>query len=268
MARLAVEGERSIYYEHYAGPGRPVVLVHGWGMSIRCWDGVLAALLGNGNEVLAFDQRCCGRSDKDFDDVSVAAHGSDVVALVEHVGLRDPVVNGWSFGGAVAADAAAKLDGGLGGVVLTCPAAPRWTASADWPYGGTADDLAGTLAALRDNRVETLRGVAAAVFYKPVGDHTVDWMWDIFLETSPRADASLESLGESDQRELYRGFRAPVLVILGRHDVIVSPEGIAASIQLLDRARLVAFEDSGHAPFIEEAAKYRGELLAFLDSLG
>ena len=44
MARLAVEGERSLYYEHYAGTGRAVVLVHGWGMSIRCWDGVLAAL--------------------------------------------------------------------------------------------------------------------------------------------------------------------------------------------------------------------------------
>ncbi len=33
------------------------------------------------------------------------------------------------------------------------------------------------------------------------------------------------------------------------------------------QGRIVEFMESGHAPFIEEGPKYRGELIAFLNSL-
>ena len=71
MALLEVEPGQNIYYEHYRGSGTPVVLVHGWGMTVRCWDLTLPALLDAGNEVVAFDERCCGHSDKDFSDASI-----------------------------------------------------------------------------------------------------------------------------------------------------------------------------------------------------
>lgn len=68
---LATEQDRSIYFEHHAGEGRPVVLVHGWGACTRCWDTTAPALSAAGHEVVSLDLRACGRSDKDFDDVSI-----------------------------------------------------------------------------------------------------------------------------------------------------------------------------------------------------
>src|SRR3546814_19705195 len=101
MARLAVEGTREIHYDHHkGGDGTPVVLVHGWGMNGRVWDYVLPYLLQAGHDVVVADQRACGRSDRDFTDVGIEALGSDVVALVEHLGLAKVVLNGWSLGGA------------------------------------------------------------------------------------------------------------------------------------------------------------------------
>ncbi len=267
MAYLAVDGDRKLSYEHYRGSGRAVVLVHGWGMAARCWDTTLAALLANGNEVVVFDERCCGRSDKDFDDVSVEANGSDVVALVAACGLQKPVVSGWSFGGAVAADAAGKLGSNLSALVLTGGATPRYTAAPDWPYGGTVDDLAGTLGALATARVDTMLAVSQAVCKVDVGVNTVNWMWDMFLQTSPRVDGALESLGGIDQRDILRALDVPVLLLAGHHDLFVPFAAVKASLELYRDARLVEFPECGHAPFLEDGDRYRTELLAFLNGL-
>ncbi len=91
MPLLPVEGDRSIYYEHHRGDGRPVVLVHAWGMTGRLWDRVTQELVEDGHAVVVLDHRGCGRSDKDFEDLAIATLGSDVVKLVEHLGLEGPV---------------------------------------------------------------------------------------------------------------------------------------------------------------------------------
>ena len=87
MARIAVERERSIYYEQYEGRGLPVILIHGWGMSCRVWDTTLVSLREAGHAVLTFDQRDCGQSDKDFEENSIEVSAGDVVKLAKHLGL-------------------------------------------------------------------------------------------------------------------------------------------------------------------------------------
>ena len=136
MARLTVEGERSVYYEYHRGHGLAVILVHGWGMSCRVWDTTLVSLQQAGHAVLAFDQRGCGQSDKDFETNSIEASAGDVAALAGHLGLRAAVVNGWSLGGAIAVAAAERLGNSCAGVVLTGGATPRYTQAADFPHGG------------------------------------------------------------------------------------------------------------------------------------
>ena len=46
MARLAVDGTKSIYFEDLGGTGRALIMIHGWGMDNRCWDGVILPLPG------------------------------------------------------------------------------------------------------------------------------------------------------------------------------------------------------------------------------
>ena len=265
MAYLEVEGDRRIYFEHHRGNGRPVVLVHGWGVTARCWDTVAPALRANGNEVVLLDLRACGRSDKDFEDVSIAALGSDVAALVEHLGLREPVLNGWSAGGAVVTEATAHLGSNVSGLVQTGGATPRYTSAPDWPHGGTPADVEAVLAGLAADRATTLKGVAEAVCAQPVSPEVVTWMWGMFLEMGPRADDTLRDLARVDQRKTMGSLEVPVLLLHGREDGFVAFSGAAAARDLCSEARLVEFPGCGHAPFLEDRDTYLAELLGFLN---
>jgi non-heme chloroperoxidase len=267
MAYLDVEDGKQVYYEHHAGPGRPVVLVHGWGVTARCWDTTLPALLAAGHAVVTIEHRACGRSDKDFADTSIAAIASDVVELISRLGLRAPVVNGWSLGGAVVVEAARQLGDNIAGLVLTGGATPRYTSADDWPYGGTPDDVEAVLAGLATDRATTFRAVANAVCAKPVGSDVVETIWAAFMENGPKADATLRDLARIDQRDILPTLPCPVLLMCGREDGFVPFDAVAASRPLYRDARLVEFGGVGHAPFLEDGETYRAELLSFLTGL-
>ncbi|MCE0763646.1 alpha/beta hydrolase [Pseudonocardia kujensis] len=264
MAYLERDGKQ-VYYEHHRGSGgRPVVLVHGWGATSECWDTTLTALLGAGHEVALIEHRACGRSDKDFDDVSVEAIASDVVALVRHLDLDRPVLNGWSLGGAVVGAAAAELGDAISGVVLTGGASPRYTATDGWPHGGNAADTEAVLAGLAADRPSTFRGIASAVCAKPVPDDVLQAIWLQFMQTGARAADTMRGLIDLDQRELLAGLAVPVLSLHGTDDAFVSFSGAKAGIELCRDGRLVEFAGVGHAPFLEDPDTYRTELLRFL----
>jgi pimeloyl-[acyl-carrier protein] methyl ester esterase len=266
MAYLSVEGERRIYFEDHRGEGLPVLLVHGWGMSCRVWDTTTAMLVDAGHRVIVFDQRGCGASDKDFAEVSVAAGGEDIVRLIDALGLERVVLNGWSLGGALAAAAAARLGNRCAGLVLTGGATPRYVQAEDFPHGGEPGSVAETVAALRSNRTPFLHGLAQAVCAKDPGDGVVTWLWHIFQQTSPAADAGLAELDHLDQRELLTELDVPVLVFVGSEDGFVAPD-IGRAAARMTSGKLVEFEGCGHAPFLEEGERYRGELRDFLRTL-
>jgi non-heme chloroperoxidase len=261
---LDVENGKTIYFEDYAGEGRPVVLVHGWGMSCRVWDYNLPALREAGHRVVSFDHRGCGHSGKDFEDVSIEAIAADVVSLVEERGLEAPAIVGWSLGAAVAVEAAEKLGDRAAGLALIGTPSPRYLQAADWEIGGTPEAMTETAAALRTNRARFLHDLTIGVFKDDPGPAVIEWMWSIFMETSPNADLSLIALGELDHREMMPRLDLPALLCVGAADVVVDPRTSAKAAELLPNSRVVDFADSGHAPFVEEQEKFERELLDFL----
>jgi non-heme chloroperoxidase len=263
MSHLEVEAGKSIYYEHYAGDGTPVVLVHGWGMGARIWDLTLPVLLEAGHEVVVYDHRCCGRSDKDFAGATTRSNAEDLVKLIDATGVSKPVVVGWSFGAAIVAEAAGMLGDRIAAIALVGPPTPRYTQAEGYPHGGTAEIMEQTLAALRDTRPEFLHGLTEGVCHTNPGANAIEWMWQMFMETSPRADDGLRDLGEIDHREVLPTIEVPALVCRGAHDAVVDPAIAGVCADLLPNSRLVEFADSGHAPFIEERERFNGELLAF-----
>jgi len=267
VAYLAVDGDRRIYYEHFRGDGTPLLLIHGWAVDSRCWDGVLPALFDSGRPVITLDQRCCGRSDRDFTDVSIQAIAADVVRLADHLALQRVALNGWSLGGAVAVAAAAALRDRLAGLVLTGGATPRYTRAADFPHGGSEADVRATITAIRGDRAATFEGVAGAVFAAPPGAAQLAFMARMFLDSSPRAYATLLDLATLDQRAVLPRIAAPALLLHGADDAFVTLDIARAAAALLPNARLSVFEGCGHAPFAEAQARYCDELGAFLTTL-
>jgi non-heme chloroperoxidase len=267
MSRLDVENGKQIYFEDYAGPKRPVVLIHGWGMSVRVWDYNLPALQDSGHRIVGLDHRGCGSSDKDFDDVSIAAIAADVVRLVRERGLEKPVLVGWSLGAAVAVEAAAALGDDAGGLVLVGSTSPRFSQTDDWDIGADEEAATQTAIGLRTDRANFLYGLSQAVCKEDPGEPVVDWMWSIFMQTSANADQTLAALAEVEHRKLLPTLNLPVLLCSGPDDQIVDHQTSVRADELLPNSRLVNFEKSGHAPFLEESERFDDELASFLDEL-
>ena len=60
MSQLQTACGRQIYYENYGEGDTAIVLIHGWGMSVRCWDPILPALREADCRVVMMDHRGCG----------------------------------------------------------------------------------------------------------------------------------------------------------------------------------------------------------------
>ena len=263
MAFLTREDNKNIYYEDYGQGADAIVLVHGWGMSCRLWDYSLQALCSSGFRVVLIDHRGCGQSSKDFDDMGINAIAGDVVALVESLGLERAILNGWSLGGAVVVEAAYRLGESCAGVVLTCGASPTYLQKPDFPFGGTEDALTETLSAMSADRINFLAALAQGVCATEITQEQIHWMWRVFTESSPMAAQALGELGPLDQREMMTKLSLPILSFVGAHDAIVDPEICRKVKDFSPSAQIIEMSNSGHAPFIDETAKYNDELSKF-----
>ena len=267
MAYHQLTDGRRVYFEHYAGTKTPFILSHGWGMSSRVWVDVIEHLVRAGHEVMAIDHRGCGQSDRDFEDLSIEALASDIVAIVRSRQMRPAIVNGWSLGGAVAAEAAHRLGSGAAGLVLTCAASPRFVQADDFPYGGQRADVLGMQDAILADRAGFFKGLTAGVCVKDVGQPALDWMWSIFMGAGPRAVQSILALADVDQRDLLACLKIPVLSIIGTQDGVVPPEIGEQAAACAQQGKIARFEGCGHAPFIEDRPGYIKTLLEFAEQI-
>ena len=112
------------------GQGRPIVFVPGFTCTADFFAHQLAGL-GDHYQVIAYDPRGHGGSDKPVTGNSFTTRGADLDALLRELGLDKPILVGWSFG---AYDVLAYVrDFGtdaIGGVVVCdetpkCPADPN-----------------------------------------------------------------------------------------------------------------------------------------------
>ena len=267
MAYVSTADGRRIYFEHHAGSKLPVMLIHGWGMSCRVWDTTVSALLAAGHEVVAFDQRGCGQSDKDFAENTISLGAQDALAVLREAGIVRVAVNGWSLGGAIATEVAHLLGTGCAGLVLTTAATPRYVEAPDYPHGNPPGSPTATVAALRQDRANFFDGLTKAVCAVPQSAAMHAWLWSIFMQTAPCADTALADLDPLDQRAMLAALTVPILSFVGGKDVFVPP-GVGRSVPgIARRCQLIEFENCGHAPFIEEAPRYRAALLDFLGTL-
>jgi predicted alpha/beta hydrolase family esterase len=194
----------------------------------------------------------------------MATFATDVEHLVGALGLQRCVLVGWSMGGLVALETLRLLGDKVAGLVLVgstpCPAATDGE-----PAGLTPAEQQEHLRAVDADFKTFARDLAARLFHTEQTG-LLQWVTQQLLRTpSYVAKAALEGLFATDRRDMLGSLAIPTLVCHGRHDSIF-PFSVAEFVHRTVRgSELVAFESSGHAPPIEETARFNEALTSFAD---
>jgi pimeloyl-ACP methyl ester carboxylesterase len=102
MDRFVDTNGMKLHCIDHLGEEPPVVLLPGLTANANSFDGLVGAGLAPRFRVVAVDLRGRGQSDKPETGYSMADHASDVIWLMDSLGLRNAVVGGHSFGGMLA----------------------------------------------------------------------------------------------------------------------------------------------------------------------
>ena len=267
-------------YTEVRGSGPAVVLLHGWGLNLRVWDG-LAAALQDRFRIVAVDLPGHGRSAWLPERSSLEEQAAQIHETVCAITARYSLL-GWSLGGQIALRLAAARPAGLDRLVLI-PATPRLPAAPDWPHGAPPERLAQQAAGLRADYQRTVgdflelqvRGSAEATTAlsqlrtalfahgnqpAPNPSHR-----DTYLER--RLDAlacGLELLRNTDLRTLLAQITLPTLVIAGQYDRVTMPAASRALADALPNAQYVEIRRAAHAPFLSHLPQLSALLTDFL----
>src|SRR5271169_4402767 len=90
-----------LYYEK-RGSGRPLVLLHGGLMTIDLTFGPFLEPLAEGRQVIAVELQGHGHTADTDRAMTIEALARDVVALLDHLGIVEADLFGFSLGGLVA----------------------------------------------------------------------------------------------------------------------------------------------------------------------
>ena len=232
---VAVNGAALYCEEH--GDGAPLILIHGGLSSGSDWHPVVAEL-ADGFRVITPDSRGHGRSTNPSAELSYALIADDIAALIAALGLRRPVVGGWSDGGQVTLELAARHPGAAGALIVGA-------AYSDFNAGGLRDAHRALLGA-DDTGVPD-----AAHLDAQLGDFAQDVKalhpggaerWPELVRQTATMWLGYEGLGPHE----LQAIQTPVLVLAGDRDELIPLDLSAALYRALPNAELAVCPSLSH----------------------
>lgn len=257
--RLKVNGTE-LFVSAQGRAGAPwVVLLNSMGADTSMWAPQVAALTPN-YRVVCLDWRGHGRSRDEPAPYSLGMLCTDVVAVMDALGVQSPHLVGASLGGMIGMMIAIERRVPLASLTV-CSALPRITpAMAQW-----WSDIA---AQVRQG------GVGEAV------DGTIArWFTPAYADANPAVVAQTRRMIASTTTDAYTGciaaFRnldlfeklaritAPTLFMVGENDPASTPEIMRGMHDRLPGSRFHVVRDAAHLPSLEQPASVNHALLEF-----
>lgn len=252
---IARDGSRLAYRRHGVRNGLRIALVHSLALDGSIWDGVVARL-GDQADLLVYDCRGHGASERKAGPYTPALFADDLAALMDHVGWSDAIVAGCSMGGCVAQAFAGKFPQRTTGLALIDTTA--WygeDAPAAWRQRAEAAQQQG-LQSLAD--FQTTRWFTDA--FRAANPALVQRFIGVFVANDPDCYvASCIMLGDADLRPLLADFKMPVAVLVGEEDY-ATPVAAAQALQRGIRGATLTILKGRHITPIECPVEIAGEL--------
>jgi non-heme chloroperoxidase len=252
------DGIRIHYLE--AGSGQAIVFIPGWTMPAWIWQKQIDEFSKN-YHVIAVDPRSQGESDQPTYGHMPETRSRDYKELVDHLGLKQPVLVGWSMAcGELVKYAEQFGTDNVGGMVLV--------------DGFLADKLSpemfgfatGWMNQLQLDRQKQADGFVRSMYKKPQTEEYLKRVID--ASTQVPADAAVvliyNMIAVKDMSAGLAKMNRPVLFAYqpdsqGSADFLRSKLG--------DKVRLERFDGDGHALFVDDPEKFNRVLEEFIRSL-
>ncbi|MFO7278551.1 MAG: alpha/beta fold hydrolase [Pseudomonadota bacterium] len=266
----------SLHFET-RGSGPALVLLHGWGLNLRVWNG-FADRLAERRRIFAFDLPGHGHSRWDNEAATLDGIAQLVQETLTEAGAlpEGPQAGdqrcsllGWSLGGQIALRLAALAPERFDALVLIATT-PRFVAGAGWPHGMRPDVLERFATQLATDYRRTVRDfLELQVRGSVAGTEVLHALESAVLNHGAARPEALEALlgvlASSDLRESLPRIEQPALVVAGQYDRVTPPGASRVLAETLPRGRFLEVRRAAHAPFLSHEAELAAETVRFLD---
>jgi pimeloyl-ACP methyl ester carboxylesterase len=228
------------------GTGRPLLLLHGWGVSSDLFAPILAGLQA-GRQLIVPDLPGFGATPEPDTAWSVHEYAAWCVALLDRLGIEQCDLIGHSNGGRIGIVLAAAHPARIARMVLTGSAGIR-------PRRTLRD-----AARVRTYKVLRVLERSAAVpgAVRRVAKRSADQRGSADYRAASRAmRGTLVRIVNEDLRALLPALRMPVLLIWGERDTETPIDDGRLMERLIPDAGLVVFEGAGHYAYLEHPDRF------------
>ena len=268
----APDGVRLAYAIHGNGP--PLVRAPSWLTHLEFdWESPLWRHwldgLAEGHTVLRYDERGCGLSDRDVEDLSLDARVADLESVIDAAGLERLDVLGVSQGGPAAIAYAVRHPERVDHLVLYGTYARGRLKREPSPSEREHAELMISLIRMGWGQGKpAFRRLFTTMFIPEASPAQMEWFDELQrVTTEPEMAVRIRHARNADDvtREAKR-VTAPTLVLHAREDALAPFAEGRLVASLIPGARLVALESRNHILLADEPAwsEFRDELRAFL----
>lgn len=266
--RTVVTPDRlNVAIHDWGDPAKPPILfIHGFMSSSVCWMRQMTSSLAKDFRLVAYDWRGHGSSDKP-NDRRFYAHGprwaDEIDAVIGALGLRRPILVGWSMAGEIIGDYLKyRGDGNISGINFVDAGA------LGFPTVGEASDQRSRAAAALTS-MDGLASIAATEAFirmctaTPLGPEDLA-VWVALGNRVPwYVRKYMTSRPQHDLQPLLRALKVPVLVTHGGKDVVAGIDGSRRAATLIRDVTLSIYEEAGHASFWDASERFNDDLRKF-----
>lgn len=260
-----------IYVEEKGNPaGRPLLFIHGFNQSRLVWNKQVDSHLANEFRIVTIDNRGHGLSEKPKDQYSHSKlWADDIQSVIGTLGLDQPVLIGWSYGGLIICDYLRHYgDKEIRGINLVgarsrigVPEAIAETGTEYFLLRSKlfSDDVSESMYALE-------KFIQLCTFHE-LSPHDLYFFLGFNAIVPPYVRKGLMSRSISNH-DLLETIQKPVLITHGIEDQIVLLSHAQYNAEKLRNVTASYYEEVGHNPFWENSSRFNHELRDFVISLG
>jgi 3-oxoadipate enol-lactonase len=250
------------YTERGLPQGSPIIFIHGFPFNHSMWEPQMKAL-PNHFRAITYDVRGHGESDVADGQYSIEFFVDDLIALMDHLVIKQAVLCGLSMGGYIALRAIERHPDRVSGLIL-CD-----TRSEADPDEGKVKRSA-TVRSVRTGGVAAFAAEFVKLVFAPETFKTnpllVASIREMIEANKPLGicGTALALAGRTDTTKALASIRVPTLVIVGEHDSLTPPDAARSMQSKIAGSELQIIPHAAHLSNLENSVEFNKHLVGFL----